>query len=393
LLLISYLLMLLIVLGAWETWRHARHRRRIPVRIHVNGSRGKSSVARLIAAGLKAGGMAVVGKTTGSTAAVINTDGTETPIVRRGTPNIKEQLSVFRRATRQGCEALVIECMAIRPDLQKVCEHGIVHATHGVITNVRPDHLDVMGPTMDDVAASLAGTVPRRARLFTSEDHYTDYFADRCRRAGSEFTHSGADAITDGEMDKFPYVEFPENVGLALDVCRSVGIDRGTALAGMWTVTPDTGAMTVRKFRERTSDGAPREVEFINGFAANDPDSYRRVWRRLGLDNHPERAVMLLNLREDRQRRSKDLAPLVGGDLKAAHYVLVGGMTGLFAGMLRSSGVSRDAIHDLAGLGAADLWQHLVDLAPDNARIIGVGNIAGIGLDLLAHLEAQEDTT
>ena len=48
--LIVLLLILLISLGVWETARHRWFLRRIPVRVHVNGSRGKSSVARLIAA-------------------------------------------------------------------------------------------------------------------------------------------------------------------------------------------------------------------------------------------------------------------------------------------------------------------------------------------------------
>lgn len=34
----------------------------IPIRIHVNGTRGKSSVARLIAAGVRAGGYTTVAK-------------------------------------------------------------------------------------------------------------------------------------------------------------------------------------------------------------------------------------------------------------------------------------------------------------------------------------------
>ena len=293
--LVIFLLVLVTSLGMWEMARHIRHRRRIPIRIHVNGSRGKSSVARLIAAGLTAGGMAVVGKTTGSAAAVINTDGSETPIVRRGAPNIKEQLSVFRRAARQGCEALVIECMAVRPDLQRVCEHAIVKATHGVITNVRPDHLEVMGPTMDDVAASLAGTVPRRSHLFTAEDNYTGFLAKRSARARSQFTISEADAVSDEEMDRFAYEEFPENVSLALDVCRAVGVEREVALAGMWQVTPDAGAMTCRRYRQEVPGVGIREVEFINGFAVNDPDSYCRVWLRLGLAAQPESVILLMN--------------------------------------------------------------------------------------------------
>ena len=49
---------------------HQRILRRIPVRIHVNGTRGKTSVARLIAAGLRAGGKRVYAKTSGTVAAV-----------------------------------------------------------------------------------------------------------------------------------------------------------------------------------------------------------------------------------------------------------------------------------------------------------------------------------
>ncbi len=385
-----FLLFLVTALGVWEMLRHARHRRRIPIRIHVNGSRGKSSVARLIAAGLKAGGMAVVGKTTGSAAAMINTDGSETPVVRRGGPNIKEQLSVFRRAARQNPQALVIECMAVRPDLQKVCEHTIVKATHGVITNVRPDHLEVMGPTMDDVAASLAGTVPFGTHLFTSEDRYHDYLAHRARKARSEFTLCKAEAVSDQEMTHFSYEEFPENVSLALDVCLSVGIDRETALSGMWEVTPDVGAMTRWKYLEEISGQPSRRVEFINGFAANDPESYIRVWRRLDLERQSEKVILLMNIRSDRQRRSKDMAPLFGHELKAADYVLIGEETALFADMIRRGGIDRKSIHDLSHLAAPELWDSLVAMGQDGTQIIGVGNIAGIGNRLLDYLRNKE---
>jgi gamma-polyglutamate synthase len=385
-----FLLLLVTALGTWEMFRHARHRRKIPIRIHVNGSRGKSSVARLIAAGLKAGGMLVVGKTTGSAAALINTDGSETPVVRRGGPNIKEQLSVFRRAARQNPEALVIECMAVRPDLQKVCEHTIVKATHGVITNVRPDHLEVMGPTMDDVAASLAGTVPKGAHLFTSEDRYHEYLADRAHKARSQFTLSLAETVSGEEMTHFSYEEFPENVSLALDVCLSVGIDRSTALAGMWEVTPDVGAMTRWRYREEIPGMGFRHVEFINGFAANDPESYIRVWRRLELEKHCDKVILLMNIRSDRQRRSKDLAPLFGNEMKAAHYVLIGEETALFANMIRRGGINRELIHDFSHLDAPELWDNLAAMGPDGTQVIGVGNIAGIGNRLLDYLRRKE---
>lgn len=384
--LVLVLLLLISSLGVWEMARHTRHRRRIPIRVHVNGSRGKSSVARLIAAGMKAGGMQVVGKTTGSAAAVINTDGSETPVVRKGSPNIKEQLGVFRRASRQNPQALVIECMAVRPDLQKVCEHTIVKATHGVITNVRPDHLEVMGPTLDDVAASLAGTVPTGSHLFTAEDRYQDFLENRARRSGSKFTHSVAAQVSDEEMAPFQYEEFPENVSLALDVCTAVGVGRETALKGMWDVTPDVGAMTRWAYDEEL-DGRPHHLEFINGFAANDPDSYIRVWKRLKLTERPESVVILMNIRSDRQRRSKDLAPLFGRELEAAHYILIGEETAIFGDMLRRQGLNKESIHDASRLSPEELWSRLTELTPDGGCVVGIGNIAGVGNRLLAFLK------
>ena len=38
---------------------------------------------------------------------------------------------------------------------------------------------------------------------------------------------------------------------------------------------------------------------------------------------------------------------------------------------------------------AAELWQKLVALAPPRALVVGIGNIANIGNELLAHLRAR----
>jgi poly-gamma-glutamate synthase PgsB/CapB len=380
--LIILLLLLLIGLGVWETARHRRHLRRIGVRVHVNGSRGKSSVTRLIAAGLRGGGLRVVAKTTGSEAAVIHTDGQETPVRRRGAANIREQLQVIRDAAREGCDALVIECMAIRPDLQRTCEHHIVQATHGVITNVRPDHLDVMGPTLADAAASRAGTVPRRAHLFHAEDRFDRFLAARARSAGSRCTAARADTVGAADLASFRYVEFPENVALALDVCEAVGVPRARALAAMAGVRPDLGAMTIQHL---VAGG--KSLALVNGFAANDPQSYVRIWERLDLGGRADEVVLVFNNRADRMHRAKDLVPLFGRALPAGRYVLVGEECRTVAGLLRRAGVPMDRVDDLGGRPAPELWAKLVDLCPAGGLVVGIGNIKGIGTELLAHVD------
>src|SRR5258705_3004282 len=82
--------------GIWEERTHGRLRERIPIRVHVNGTRGKSSVTRLIAAGLRAGPGRVLAKTTGTMARIIYPDGHEVDVYRVGRPNIIEQTRIVR---------------------------------------------------------------------------------------------------------------------------------------------------------------------------------------------------------------------------------------------------------------------------------------------------------
>jgi len=86
-----------------------------------------------------------------------------------------EQIRIVDAAADMRAEALVVECMALVPHLQWLSESRLIRATHGVITNAREDHLDVMGPTERDVAAGALGdgtrsrqAVHRRARPFGS---------------------------------------------------------------------------------------------------------------------------------------------------------------------------------------------------------------------------------
>ena len=67
-------------------------------------------------------------------------------------------------------------------------------------------------------------------------------------------------AVTDEEMEPFRYVEHRENVALALQVCLDLGIDRQTALRGMWKAPPDPGVMTISHV-----EFFGRHIHFVNG--------------------------------------------------------------------------------------------------------------------------------
>jgi len=383
--LILTLFLLLTALGLWEMLRHRRCRRRIPIRVHVNGSRGKSSVTRLIAAGLRAGGYRVFAKTTGSAARIILPDQAELPIRRRGGPNIREQIGIFRQAVAAKADALVLECMAVRPDLQWATEHRIVKATHGVITNIRPDHLEAMGPRLSDVAESLSSTIPRDADFFTAEERFGDLLRARSRKNRTRFHLSRADQVAPEDLKGFSYVELADNLGLALSVCESLGIPRDLALSEMRRVKPDPGALIPLLFREGEAT-----LEFINLFAANDPESTLFLWKHLALGERGDRTLALVNIRGDRMRRSKDLAPLLGTRLKAHRYLLIGEMTRVFADMIRRQGVPDEAVIDLGGRSAEEIWERAVAESEGRTTVVGLANIGGVGLALTELLEGKE---
>ncbi|HZO13026.1 MAG TPA: poly-gamma-glutamate synthase PgsB [Polyangiaceae bacterium] len=371
---------ILVILGVVELSLHARRLATIRIRIHVNGTRGKSSVTRLIAAALREAGIRTCAKTTGSTARMILPDGHELPIYRPGGPNIIEQKRIVAVAAAYNAEALVIECMALSPLLQSLCELKLVRATHAVITNVRPDHLEVMGPKEPDVGRALIGITPVRGKLYTSEHTHLDLLRMAAADRKSELIV--VDALDDHEvLEKFRYTEHADNVALALAVCADLGIERDVALRGMWKARPDPGAMT-----ERRLDFFGRRIVFVNGFAANDPVSSEQVWS-LTLERHNgvQRTIAVFNCRNDRPDRSRALGEACAAWRPADHVVLMGSSTHLFADAATRAGIDATKLVFVEGLPVEEVFERIVSLTGESALVMGMGNIGGDGLKLAAY--------
>ncbi len=374
---------LLAALCLVEIIRRRRHTKRlyqIPIRIHVNGTRGKSSVTRLIAAGMRAGDIRTIAKTTGTKPRFIYDDGTEVPIVRMGKANIIEQLRIVRRAVELEARALVIECMAVMPELQSLAEDTIIRSTHSVITNARADHLDEMGPTVRDVALNLARTVSYKGQFFTSEEEHLDIFRKVAEERNTQVTLADSSTVTANDLRGFGYFEHPENVSLALAVCASFGIDRGVALTGMQKTTPDPGAL-----RMYDLDVFGRHIRFINALAINDPDSYCIVWERLK-PWIPQGAmtIVLLNCRKDRIQRAEQLGDLITHRLSADLCLLTGEGTPPVFDRARRGGLPRERVEDMGGEGAPEVFERVLGAAEHRPVVVyAIGNIVGLGEEIV----------
>jgi poly-gamma-glutamate synthase PgsB/CapB len=382
----------LVVLGVMEALSHRRNLSQIPIRIHVNGTRGKSSVTRLIAAGLREGGIRTCAKTTGTLARMIMPDGSEYPVFRPSSPNVIEQLRIVRTALAFEPHALVLECMAVQPFLQALSEYQLVRATHAVITNARADHLDIMGPSEDDVALALAATAPVGGMLFTAERKHVEPFRRAAKDRESKLvaiTQAEVDAIADADLAGFPYIEHAENLALALCVCAEFGVTRETALRGMWKARPDPGVMTTHSL-----EFFGRRMVFVNGFAANDPESTERTWNMaLARFPHMKKKIAIFNCRADRPDRSRQIGEACVRWAPADHYVLIGSGTYILARAASNSGMDERKLIFLEDHRIEEIFEQIVELSGPSALVMGMANIGGLGLDLVRHFRNRSELT
>jgi gamma-polyglutamate synthase len=368
--------------GLIEQRRHYANLNRIPHRVMVNGIRGKSSITRLCAGALRGGGLVTVAKTTGTAARFIHPDGSEEPVYRKfGIANVIEQVGIVRRASAYRPDALVIECMAVMPDLQEVSQDKLIRSDIGVLCNVREDHLAEMGPTLDDVAKALARTMPVGGVCVTAERERLPLLKEEAERRGCELIAVQPDSVTDEEMAGFSWITFKENVAIALAVGELLGVNRQSALTGMWSAPPDPGVLAVRRYL-----AGGKRLNVANVFAANDPESTLMNVENLLSQGGIGRPVhLIINCRPDRIERNGQMGALVA-DIDPDRIVLIGTPT-------RSARATippkwHDAIVDLGGTrGATDLLDQILDGVDGQASLVAVGNIHGQGELLLEELE------
>jgi poly-gamma-glutamate synthase PgsB/CapB len=370
------LLIIYIIFHRIEKLNHQKRLKSIPIRIWVNGSRGKSSVTRLIAAGLRTDGKRVIAKTTGTSARFIINNNIEESVIRLGMANIREQIRIVKKAAVQNPDALVLECMALRPDLQCTESTQIVKPSAIVITNARADHLDVMGPTIKDVAKTYISAVPKNCKVFTLESNIFDDFSEEIRKKNIKIFVSKPKSISDDIIEKFSYIEHKENIVLALDVCRHFGVDKEAALKGMHNANHDPGALKKHKVNLKG-----KEITILYAMAANDPDSTYYIWQSIG-KNYTE-INLLINCRNDRIDRSFQIADLIKDHLREAeHYFLTGSGTEILARKLYKI-IDNKKILNLGGKNPVRVIDEVSNFVSDKSLIFAIGNTVGYGEEMM----------
>jgi poly-gamma-glutamate synthase PgsB/CapB len=354
---------------------------KVPTRIHVTGIRGKTTTTRLIGAALRHHGWRVVTKTTGKAATLIDSEGTERGI--RGhheQPNLREQPRIIESvADAGGADAIVFECMAIRPK-NIIAESKFVRSTISVITNVRADHMDVMGPSLEDVAWNLSGIVPSNGVVVTAEKKYIPIIRKRAEDKNAKVIEVDPDAVPDENLSKFSYMIFK--------------VPPDEALKGMLEAKPDPGLT-------RILNGviANHNVRLIAAFGVNDVDSTRLVFQELSRRRVIEEQRMLVGMfhaREDRVTRTLEFAQIMAR-MPFEKILVVGEMTNLFVGQATREGYAKEKIANLGTVDPPAIMDFLSKMTLETDQgvtLFGCGNLIGIEdfIDAFEKLSENQDS-
>lgn len=362
--------------------------RRIPLRICVAGTRGKSSVTRLIASSLREKGLCVLAKTTGSKPTIILPDGREEELKRRGLPSILEQKSLLQHAIRLGADALVCEVMSIRPESGCAETVQIVQPQIVAFTNIRLDHLAQMGSSKEKMAEVFASWIPERSTVFIPEKECFPVFLKAVQASKSALIRVSEEAF--GKIcalaKEFPFFEWKENISLALAVAEHLGVERNRALQGMARSNPDFGSLRIW----RVNWAAPLHLlECVSCFSANEPEStgaaLSLLEERKFFDG--KTVLGLLNLRKDRGDRTLQwLRAVNDGAFPAFRKVfLIGLHARAFRRKLR--GPKRDDFVVLKSRSPEGIMRQILETEEGQCVVVGMGNIGGVGRTLVSYWE------
>ncbi len=286
-------------------------RSKISLRICVTGTRGKSSVTRLITSVFQEHGIRAIGKVTGSQAMLLLPNQQEKPLIRKGAPTILEQIRVLLRfAAAEKCQTIVSEIMSISPEMQRAESIRILDPHITVITNIRMDHMGITGSSLPEIGSAFLDAVPPRSIIVMRKEDWirSEYSIKKIHKRGIQLEWIDDEEETDSlksskhELEKIQmqlgYQERLENMALAERVARMAGIPEPSIHQGMAKVRKDPGVLEPVIQKDQPI--------FIPAFSANDPES---TWILLdqAMRLHslqPDSIVGVLCLRADKPERT-----------------------------------------------------------------------------------------
>lgn len=320
------------------------------VRVLVTGSRGKSSMVRLLTAVLEDAGISPAGRITGVLPRELFRGG-EKLILRAG-PGSAGEMKWWLDSLPSGAGGVVLENSAVAPELQLLAWRWL-EPSCTVLTNVRPDHEDAWGRGEEAAARVLCSGIGGGAVVLPES-------AAACRLVSGLLAEKGCELLPCPDGTDFRKT----HLSLAEGVCSFLGFEKSRVSAAAGRLPPD-----IADFQIFTGDGGM----LASAFSANDPESTLDLFTETGWS--AEETTVLFNSRKDRTAR---LASFKG--LMSAFPWKKTAVTGSRPLFLPPGTVF------IPMRGPADLKAFVAS----EGAVLGCGNVAGVPLEYL--LDKREET-
>ena len=378
-LIVSILLSIIFAMLIFEKSTVQRSVSNLQLRIHVNGTRGKSSVTEYIAAAIFMAQPEVMAKITGIIPTIIH-NGAEQNIKRAGVARVQEQFYTIRLAAKMKAKSLILECMSISPELQRL-ESRFFKPHIYVITNIKDDHREEMGKRLEDQANSICNAIPANCTVITNEIRYLDKIKEIATANNSLVV--SPKPLKPELLKRVPFGIFPENISLALAVCDVAGINYELAEEGI------INKILSSKSPLFSINYDSKEIKFLNAFAVNDVDStssFLKHWQK-NLGNNGKISV-ILNTRADRPIRTDLFAGWISDISSSISNIIVTGdhVNRAKYSMLKA-GVDKGKIYIWQSKHLKRLKENIFNTIDDGSLVVGVGNIGGDGFTILSELK------
>lgn len=314
-----------------------------PCSVLVTGSRGKSSMVRLITAALAGSGLKTRGRITGVLPREIT--GTEETLILRSGPGNVEEMRWWLSTLPPDTEAVVLENSAVDPELQPLAFRWL-NPSCTVLTNVRPDHEEVWGEGEAHAIRALSAGVLGGPVILPRSVAEIPLLRTLLEGQGCTL-HPCPDGKTFRET----------HLALTEGVCRLLGRDGDACLEAARSLPADLADFRLFSVGEGI---------LASAFSANDPESTEELFRATGWAR--EETTLLYNSRGDRFARLQSFLPW----FRAFSWkgVCLTGKRPLFL----PAGMRAIPLKDLKAFE---------EFISSSGQVFGCGNVAGIPLDFL----------
>ena len=286
---------------------------RIPMRVIVEGTRGKSSTVRILEEMMRGLGKKTFAKVTGEQTPLLIYNGVVIPLYRMHNAVLIDYETI-PTILNFDIDAVVIENQAITPYTMRYL-HKILKPQHVIIPNIRVDHNETLGTDLDEMAHNFADnyrTATSQIQVYYGEpleevrqivlpilQEYAEKFPEKMRLHAIKIpkTSSYVCGIENYLVDKY-FIEY--NFGIKIDEVEYVGPARSKS-DGITINEAEYIRRTVNNLDIRMN---PEHIRYLNLAKVNDPLSFLQVLSYV-LDRTEDSVALVCYFRPDRVGRTE----------------------------------------------------------------------------------------